>query len=122
MNAAQLYGGVDLRGRIEQSSPHGLIQILFDELVGAIRQAELCIRNHDIARKGQRVSRALSILASLESSLDHEKGGEIADSLSSVYRQARSELLSASRTDDPARARGAADLIGEIAAAWRQIR
>ena len=121
MNPAQLYGGVDLRGRVEAASPHGLIQLLFDELVGAMRQAELCIRNKDMARKGQRVSRALAILASLESSLDHEKGGEIAASLSAVYRQARSELLAASRTDDPVRARGAADLIGEIAAAWRQI-
>ena len=120
-SAAQLYGGVDLRGRVEAASPHGLVQLLFDELLGAMRQAELCIRNSDRARKGERVARALSILGGLESSLDHARGGALAERLAGVYRHARAEIVAASKSDDADRAHGATDMIAEIAAAWRAI-
>lgn len=120
-SAAQLYGGVDLRGRVESLPPHGLVQLLFDELLGAMRQAELCIRNSDRARKGERVSRALAILGGLESSLDHQKGGALAERLSGVYRQVRAEIMAASRADDADRARSATAKIAEIAGAWRAI-
>lgn len=120
-SAAQLYGGVDLRGRVESLSPHGLVQLLFDELLGAMRQAELCIRNSDRVRKGERVSRALAILGGLESSLDHQKGGALAERLSGVYRQVRAEIMAASRADDADGARSATAKIAEIAGAWRAI-
>ena len=119
--AAQLYGGVDMRGRVEAATPHGLVQLLFDELLGAMRQAELCIRNCDRARKGERVSRALAILGGLESSLDHGCGGDLAETMANVYRKARAEIMAASRADDAERARGAAGMIAEIADAWRAI-
>lgn len=120
-NAAAAYGGVDLRGRVEALSPHGLIQLLFDELLAAMRQTELCIRNRDRARRSERVSRAVAIINGLESSLDHGKGGAVAENLSRVYRQARAEIVAACRNDDGDRARRATELVAEIAGAWRII-
>ena len=120
-NAAAAYGGVDLRGRVESLSPHGLVQLLFDELLGAMRQTELCIRGGDRARKSERVSRAVAIINGLESGLDYGKGGAVAENLSKVYRQARAEIVAASRNDDADRARGATEMVAGIAGAWREI-
>lgn len=115
------YGEVDLRGRVEAATPHGLVQMLFDELIGSLRQAELCIRNGDLERKSEKIGRALSILQGLEATLDFEKGAEVADSLAAVYRNARAEILAANRHNEPERARSACAMISEIATAWKSI-
>lgn len=120
-NIGRQYGEVDMRGRVEAATPHGLVQMLFDELVASLRQAELCIRNGDMERKSDKISRALSILQGLEATLDFEKGGDVADSLAAVYRNARAEILAANRHNDPERARGACAMLSEIADAWRAI-
>ncbi len=120
-SAAQAYGGIDLRGRVETATPHGLVQLLFDELLATMRQAELCIRNKDRTRKSERVTRALTILHGLEANLDHARGGDLAGHLSSVYRQARADITAASRLEDADRAKSASLLIAEIAGAWRAI-
>lgn len=120
-NIGRQYGEVDMRGRVEAATPHGLVQMLFDELVAALRQAELCIRNGDIERKSEKISRALSILHGLEASLDFEKGGDVADSLVTVYRNVRAEVLAANRHNAPERARSAGAMIAEVSEAWRAI-
>jgi flagellar protein FliS len=120
-NVHSSYGAVDVRGRVEHASPHMLVQMLFDELLSTLRQADLCIRNRDLERKSDRVSRALSIIHGLESSLDFSKGGDVAESLASIYAHVRGEIAGANRHNDPDRIRGAIDVVSEVADAWRGI-
>src|SRR3546814_2683984 len=76
--ARQSYAAVDTMTRTEQASPHRLIELLYDELLACLRQSEIALRNGDMPLKSSRLSKALSILHGLESSLDFASGGEVA--------------------------------------------
>lgn len=67
------------------------------------------------------MNRALMAIYILQSSLDFERGGEIAQDLFSLYEFARFHLLCAWRRDPGPRLREAADAISEILSAWQEI-
>jgi flagellar protein FliS len=115
------YRSVDLVSQIEGASPHRLVQIMFDELLKALDALTVAVRRRDLSQRAQRQSRALAILNGLETSLDFEKGGEIAASLASIYRQARRALIDACRVDDGAAIERVRQQLGEIAGAWAAI-
>ena len=67
------------------------------------------------------VNRALTAIYILQSSLDFENGGEIANDLFQLYEFARFHVLSSLRGDAEARLDEAAGAMGEILTAWQQI-
>lgn len=115
------YQSVDMSSRIEGASPHGLVAILFDELLKALDAMAAAVRRGDIAQRGTRQTRALSILHGLEGSLDFEKGGDIADGLAAIYREARRLTIAGGRDNDAEQVVQAREMLGEIASAWNQI-
>lgn len=115
------YQSVDMTSRIEGASPHGLVAILFDELLKTLDAMAVATRRGDVAQRGTRQARALSILHGLEGSLDFEKGGEIADGLSAIYSEARRLTIAAGRDNDAEQVTQARDMLNEIASAWGQI-
>jgi flagellar secretion chaperone FliS len=116
------YQNVDLNSRIEAANPHGLVAILFDELLKAIDALSVAMKAKDWGQRATRQSRVLSILHGLESSLDIEQGGEIAASLLSIYRECRRLVLAAGREHDPEHLTRAREMLAEIASAWESIR
>jgi flagellar protein FliS len=115
------YQSVDMSSRIEGASPHGLVAILFDELLKALDAMAAAIRRGDVAQRGTRQARALSILHGLEGSLDFDKGGDIADGLSAIYREARRLTIAGGQANDAEAVAQAREMLGEIASAWSQI-
>ena len=115
------YQSVDLQSRIEGASPHQLVQIMFEELLKALDAMAVAARRRDFGQRGERQSRALSILDGLETSLDFEKGGEIARGLASIYRDARRHVIIAARDNDVERVAHARAMIDEVASAWGAI-
>ena len=121
MGAARRYAAVHAGSRIEGASPHGLVKILFDELLFALDAAALAERQADRAKASDKQARAMSILHALESSLDFDRGGEIAVGLSQIYREARRLLIAGARERRPEDVEQARAMIGEIAEAWERI-
>lgn len=68
------------------------------------------------------VNRALTAIYILQSSLDFEQGGEIANDLFQLYEFARFHALKAWRGETDARLQEAADAMAEILEAWKEIR
>lgn len=122
MRARQQYAAIDTATRTEQASPHRLIEMLYDELLSALRQAGIAVERGDLGMKSSRISRALSILHGLESSLDFNRGGPVAESLSSAYAYLRQETIAAGRDNDSRRLAAATEAAAGLADAWRQIR
>ena len=127
-NTANAYGGagaryrnIDMSSRLEGASPHRLVAILFEELLRAIETAQAADRQGDRGKRAERQARALSILHALEASLDFEKGGEIATSLSSIYREARRLISAGARDAQPAMVEQARAMLADIAGAWDNI-
>lgn len=121
MAAARRYAAVHSGSRIEGATPHALVKILFDELLIALDAAALAERNGDRVKVSDKQARAMSILFALESSLDHDKGGDIAAGLAQIYREARRLLLTGARDKDAGPVEQARAMVGEIAEAWNQI-
>ena len=115
------YQNVDLASRVEGASPHGLVSILLDELMKALEAMAAASNRRDWTQRGTAQARALNMLNGLESSLDFEKGGEIAQSLASIYAEARRLVITGARDNDGEQILRARTMIGEIASAWQAI-
>src|ERR1700744_2475578 len=86
------YNSIDVDAKVEGATPHGLIAILYEELLkGLDTLAAGLSANGTLTRTGaiQRKARATGILKGLEGSLDHAQGGTLARDLATVYREAR---------------------------------
>lgn len=119
--AMKRYAAVHAGSRIESASPHGLVKILFDELMLAMDAAALALDHGDAAKANDKQVRALSIVHALEASLDFDRGGDIAISLAQIYRETRRRLIVAFNDRSSADVRQAHALIAEIAEAWDRI-
>jgi flagellar secretion chaperone FliS len=119
--ARNQYQSLGLSSRVEGATPHELVVIMFEEALGALDAMALAARRRDFAQRGLRQSRALAIIGGLETSLDHSRGGEIANGLASIYREARRLVLEGGRDNDADKILEARTLLGEIADAWTQI-
>lgn len=115
------YQAVDLASRIEAASPHALVVIMFDELLKSLEAMAVACKRRDFSQRGTRQARSLSILHGLEISLDMERGGDIANSLSLIYREARRLIIAAARDNDPRAVSQAHEMLQEIASAWEAI-
>jgi flagellar protein FliS len=114
------YQDVDVAARVEGATPHALIAILFDELLKAIDLIAAADRSEDYVRITAAKSRALSLLHGLEDGLDFERGGEMARTLGTIYREGRRLLAISGPERQPALAQARA-MIEEISSAWREI-
>jgi flagellar protein FliS len=120
-SASKRYAAVHAGSRIEGATPHGLVKILFDELLFAIDAAILAETQGDIVMGTEKFTRAMSILHALEASLDFEKGGDIAVGLAQIYRESRRLLLEGAKARSTAETAKARTMIAEIADAWTMI-
>ena len=119
--AGQHYRSVDVTSRVEGASPHRLVSILYEELILAMATMRQAVRRGDAARRNDAGTRALTLLRSLDGSLDHDKGGDVSRALASVYGET-GRLLALGRSADDADAIGRAQaMVGEIAEAWNAI-
>jgi flagellar protein FliS len=119
--ASARYQSVDLVSRLEGATPHQLVQMMYDELLKALDAMAVAARRGDYVQRGQRQSRALSILTGLETSLDFEQGGEIAEGLVLIYRETRRLVVAGGRESDVGLIQQSREMIQEIAIAWEMI-
>ncbi len=119
---AQTYRQIDLAARTGGADAHGLVALLYEEAVRALRSAAWATLHQRYAMKSERVTRALAILFALEAGLDFDKGGELSHTLSRLYTGLRQQVGDASIGHDPQPFRDAAASLADIAEAWEMVR
>jgi len=115
------YRQIDVAARVQGATPHGLIQIMFDELLKSLGTLEASEAANDLAKRNAAQARVVSLLHGLESSLDFARGGEIADNLGRIYREARRLLGSAPGIDRQSALAQVRDMLGTVSGAWEAI-
>ena len=115
------YQSVDIASRIEGATPHQLVQIMYEELLKALDAMAFATARGDYVQRGQQQSKALGVLTGLETSLDFDKGGQIAVDLVAIYREGRRLVIAGGRESDAPQIVQAREMIQEIAAAWDAI-
>ncbi|MGZ8359170.1 MAG: flagellar export chaperone FliS [Allosphingosinicella sp.] len=120
-SASAHYRNVDLESRIEGATPHQLVVLMFEELLKSLDAMVVAAPRGDYQQRIRRQSRAVSLLHGLEGSLDYAKGGEIAEGLAAIYREARRLVMAGGRENDAEQIVKARAMLDEIASAWSQI-
>ncbi|CAN5403346.1 N/A [soil metagenome] len=121
-NADSVYRQIDIAGRSAESDPQGLVQLLYEELVRALRAAAWAVEHHQYKVRGEKVTRAIAILFALDAGLDFERGGDVSKTLARLYAGSRQTLVDASIGHDPAPFLAVASDLEEIAQAWAAVR
>jgi flagellar protein FliS len=119
--AMQQYRQNHVQGGVEGASPHRLVQMLMEGALEKIIAAKGFMANKDIAKKGEQISWAISIIDSLRSCLNVEVGGEFARNLMDLYNYMEQRLLEANIKDDPTLLDEVAKLMLQIKSGWDAI-
>jgi flagellar protein FliS len=119
--AINAYVKTEIESALPEASPHRLVQMLFDGAIAAVVEARIRLAGGDIPGRGQAISKAISIVEGLRSSLDHEKGGQIAERLGALYEYIESRLLHANLKSDGAALDESIKLLSELQGAWKAI-
>lgn len=119
---AATYRQIDVAGRTATADGPALVQLLYEELVAALRAAAWAAERGQYAIRAERVTRATAILFALEAGLDFDGGGAVSTTLARLYAGARATVLAAAMGDDPRPFRDTAATLEDIAGAWRQAR
>lgn len=122
-NPVSAYKSVGVDSAVTAADPHKLILLLLDGGLSAISIAKGAMTRQDIAAKGEAISKAIDIIENgLRASLDKDQGGELAVQLDLLYDYMGRRLLHANVKNDPAALDEVTALLGEIHAAWTEIR
>ena len=119
--AMNQYKQVGTKVAVDVADPHHLIQMLMDGALEKINSAKYNMVQENVAKKGEDISRAISILDGLITSLDMENGGEIAENLLSLYDYMQRKLVEANLNSSMEPLNEVASLLNEIKAGWSAI-
>ena len=121
-SAAKAYGEVAIQSGIAASSPHKLIDMLFDGLIDSINKARGAIARGEIAEKGTAIGKAVRILEEgLKAGLNLEQGGELALNLRNLYDYCIIELTNANLKNDEQKLLEILKIIEPVSNAWKEI-
>ena len=101
--------------------PHHLIQMLMEGAIQSVDSAKYHMDAKNIAHKGEDISKAISILTGLMTSLDMEQGGDISQNLLSLYDYMLTKLIEANMSDMTENLEEVSLLLNEIKTGWAAI-
>ena len=118
-----VYQSTERNALAETEDPHKLVLIMFDALIKSMEMyiENIDIKTADLELRSKYFSRSLTIIYSLQSSLDFEKGGEIASNLFQTYEFARQMVIGSIKDMDSKGPKKAVLLLADIREAWAQM-
>jgi flagellar protein FliS len=90
------YKQVDTESAILASDPHTIITMLFNGIFESISVAKGAILRNELELKSTQLSKAMSIIRSLQDCLDHDSQPDISDNFYQLYSYCIDRLLDAS--------------------------
>jgi len=118
---ARQYAEMHNTGRLEENTPHRLIQMLMEGLLARINSAKGAMDHGDVEGKSIFISKAIGIVGGLNEALDLEQGGELALNLRQLYEYMNLRLLEASKENSTEKLDEVAGLMRDIKEAWDAI-
>jgi flagellar protein FliS len=119
--AAKQYQTISAHANVLDADPHRLILVLMESALEKLSMAKGFMQRHNVHDKGVNISLALSMIEALQSSLDKEKGGEIAENLHNLYAYMMQLLLEANMNDTPEKVDEVINLMSTIKEGWEGI-
>ncbi len=105
---------------VQCSTPLGLIILLYDGALAALRTAFELMESGEIEQRSEAIDKARRIITELQCSLDMEAGGGFANRLMALYSYMYRRLIEADLSDDAGKLSEVIRLLEGLADAWRQ--
>jgi len=120
----EAYSNSEKKAVIEAEDSHAMVLLLFDELIKTARIFSENINTEigDLNLRSEKMSKALTIIYALQSSLDFERGGEIAENLYRLYEYTREQILIDNKSGVAVGILVAISSLEDIREAWVEIR
>ena len=120
-NALAHYQSVSVSAGVEGATPHRLVQMLLQGVLGKLAVVKGLMSRGDVAKKGEVIGQAMAIVGGLRSSLDMQAGGELAANLDGLYEYMERRLLTANLDNDVDIVIEVTGLLREIKSGWDAI-
>jgi flagellar protein FliS len=98
-----------------------LVLRMMDGALDRIVTARGHMARRETAAKGEAIGRAIGLIDGLRTSLDKQRGGDIATNLEALYDYMMRRLVEANLRDDERRLDEVAGLLDEIRSGWQSI-
>lgn len=121
-SAAKQYQSVNTTSEVLDADPHRLIQLLMEAALTRMAQAKGAIERGDMETKASLLGRVNEILQTLQSSLDHQQGGDLSANLDRLYDYMNRRLIQATRSNDVEMIEEVMGLLLEVKSGWDGIR
>ena len=115
------YKSVGVKNDLAVADPHRVIQLLMQGSLENMALAKGAIERKDFVVKSKSVSKAMTIIAALQNSLDMDVGGEVSENLWSLYDFMVNHLMQASRESSMSKIDDVMEIMLKIKSAWDQI-
>lgn len=110
-----------LEASVYGASPVGLIVMLYEGAISALRKAQGEIARNNFIAKGKLIGKGLDIINGLDTVLNLEKGGEVTANLRELYLYMKHRLGVANLKNDAEILEEVISLLEDLLGAWRQL-
>ena len=117
----QHYRKVGAYGNLAEASPYQVVQVMLDAVLSRVAEASGHLERGEVAQKGEKIGKALTIIEALMLGLDKERGGDLAQNLERLYDYASRTLLKANLENRPDLLKEVISLVREIKLGWDGI-
>ncbi len=121
-SGAKQYQQVNMTSEVLDADPHRLIQLLMEAALTRMSQAKGAIERKEMDTKANLLGRVMEIIQTLQGSLDHSAGGELAQNLDRLYDYINRRLLEATSQNNLAMIDEVMSLLLEVKQGWDGIR
>ncbi|SFH51544.1 flagellar export chaperone FliS [Pisciglobus halotolerans] len=109
------------QNQIMTANPKKLIVLLYDGCIKNMKQAELAIHEQQIEQANHALKKAQDIILELQSTLNFEAGGDIAQNLNDIYIYLMDKLIESNIKKDAELVLQSRKLLEDLREAWTEI-
>jgi len=120
-NNIKQYQKINRESGIVSSDPHTIISMLFNGIFESISVARGAIERKDLDTKSKQLNKAMSILRSLQYSLDSDSEPNISDNFYELYAYCIERLIDVSVSLDCSKLDEVVELLKPLSDAWENI-
>ena len=106
--------------KIQTASGGDLVVMLYQGCIKFMRLAKKSIEEDNVHNTNEYLIRSQDIIMELLTTLDAEKGGEVAQNLAALYEYMYRELIQANMKKDPERIDQVEGMLLELLEAWKE--
>lgn len=115
------YKHTQLDARAASADPHHLVLMLIEGFLDELARVEGHIEAKQFDRKAKSIAKCLDILSGLDTALDREKGGQLAENLHQLYDFCGRRLFEVSVSNELSGLEVIYKVMGDLKDGWENI-